>query len=334
MLKIFDTLPFRAVRGAFTGLEDGMRGDIDTNEKFSDGYRENIPEKKSAAGQFLSDYSGIRGGGKVGAAVGKWGGGTAAGVGSAIFLNNFLVAGAAAGVFGGLFPLVAAVALTAATTITAATLLAPVGKYVGSVVGAAIGGIAGTAVGAYNGIFRRGYYAKSKAPEPMGPVAVPDAPQPKQGVDVQQGQKKGQAMPQPEALFDQPSQPESMTIPANGRRVEQVLSDAPSKAGENKNAALDANARVQPSVLSRNNEGEGRPLASTQPQHSSSDMQRAMQEVQANVAQGELHNAVTASTQEVVNARATQPRTHAERVRYQGSASASRDGVTAPSNGR
>lgn len=169
MWAIFDTLPFRAVRGAFGGLEDGLRGRVDTNEKFIDGYRENDPTKKSKAGQFASDYMGVRGGSETGKTVGKWVGG----LGSAVFGAHLFLGVAAAGAFAGLWPLIAVGLLTAATAFVGAGVGAFVGKYAGGALGAVGGAITGSAVGLYNGIFRRGSFEKGKEPEVPEPMITP-----------------------------------------------------------------------------------------------------------------------------------------------------------------
>jgi hypothetical protein len=154
MASIFDSAPFMAIRGGFKGFEDGFRGKIDTNEKFGDGYRENDPEKKSAAGQFLSDYSGIQGGAAVGQKTSAW-------------IGGLVCAGLMAGVafpmaiaMAGVFPFFAAGLLTLAAGMIGGPLMGVVGKYVGGFLGAGVGAIGGSAVGAYNGVFKKGNYAE------------------------------------------------------------------------------------------------------------------------------------------------------------------------------
>lgn len=238
MLKLFDTLPFRAVRGAFMGLEDGMRGEIDTNEKFSDGYRENDPKKKSAAGQFLSDYSGIRGGAYVGEKIGQWGGGAACGVVAASWLSSFVSAGLAAGALAGAWPIFAAGVLVVGAAIAGGALLGVAGKYAGGFTGAIAGGIGGTLVGTYNAVFRRGYYAKGKKPEPvdMAPATTPEAAPAPQAPEAGQGTAQPQMQPQ-----TQPQQP--TVVGQNHPRVEAVLNNATPPASKQE-AALAANARI------------------------------------------------------------------------------------------
>lgn len=222
MWAIFDTLPFRAIRGAFGGFEDGLRGRVDTNEKFIDGYREDDPTKKSKAGQFASDYMGVRGGSETGKTVGKWVGG----LGSAVFGAHFFLGVAAAGAFAGLWPLIAVGLLTAATTFAGAGIGAYVGKYAGGALGAVGGAITGSVVGLYNGIFRRGSFEKGKEPEPPAPMITPQP-------DVEA--LKAQAAAQQQS----PQQPQQQGSPA------------PSKAQNLNRAVQQANAVLANGALSR-----------------------------------------------------------------------------------
>lgn len=222
------------------GLEDGMRGDIDTNEKFSDGYRENDPAKKSAAGQFLSDYSGIRGGARVGETIGKWGGGLACGAVAGSYLSGFVAAGVAAGALAGAWPVIGAVLLTAGAAFFGGAALGVVGKYVGGFTGAIAGAIGGAAVGTYNAVFRRGYYAKGKKPDPVdiAPATVPEAaPTPEQPLEP------GQNLAQPQPLVSQAQPPQGTAVGQDHPRVQAVLDNTTPPASE-KDAALAANGRV------------------------------------------------------------------------------------------
>lgn len=208
------------------GLEDGMRGEIDTNKKFSDGAREDDPEKKSAAGQFLSDHSGIRGGAKVGEKVGKWGGGAV----SALVMLKILTAA----VISGIWPFIAVGLLVVAAGVVGGMLSGVVGKYAGAVVGAVVGGAAGMVVGAYNGAFRRGKYV-AKEPAPDSPEAagpMPASPQPNQSTA-------------PATAVAAPQQPtEPMTIPQNDPRVQHVMDTFPPPEKE-EDRVLAANPRVR-----------------------------------------------------------------------------------------
>lgn len=242
-MKIFDTLPLRILKGAYQGLEDGIRGGIDTNEKFSDGYRENDPSKKSAAGWFLSDYAGIRGGGKIGAFIGKWGGGLAAGVFAAKFLAGaFLVGGIALS-----WPLIAIPLLSVGAAVVGSMALGFVGRIVGATAGAIVGGVGGALVGTYSAAFRRGKYT---APEPT--------PEPKSPTPAAQPKPERAAAPttphqghQVNGLQAQPSQPQDFTvIPPNDPRLQKVIDQSKPEPGVDPKIA--SNAHVQKAgVLSR-----------------------------------------------------------------------------------
>lgn len=238
IVDIFDTLPFRVIKGAFTGLEDGMRGKIDTNEKFSDGAREEDNEKKSAAGQFLSDYSGIQGGAAVGQKIGQWGGGLASALIILKVMLGVLASGAAAGVLSGIFPLVVAGAAVIGAGIVGGSLLGVAGKYVGGFIGAGIGGVFGSVVGTYNAVFRKGKYAEKEKPPP--PIAVPDAPQP--------GQSAGQGASIQPIVTQEKAEP--TVIPKNSDRVQHILDNSLPPA-DKEDVVLAANTRVRSGFLSR-----------------------------------------------------------------------------------
>jgi hypothetical protein len=240
MWKIFDTLPFRTLKGAFQGLEDGIRGGIDTNEKFSDGYRENDTSKKSAAGWFLSDYFGVRGGGKVGAFIGKWGGGLAAGVLTAKFLAGAFLAG---GVVLG-WPIIAVPLISIGAAVAGGMVLGFVGRVAGATVGGILGGVGGMLVGAYGAAFRRGKYTQPKAtPEPKA-VTPAAQPKPEQAAAPHQGHEVN-------GLQIQPSQPQDFTvIPPNDPRLQKVLDQSKPEPGVD--AKIASNVHVQKAgVLSR-----------------------------------------------------------------------------------
>jgi hypothetical protein len=175
-MNLLETWPFRAIRGAFAGFSDGLRGEVDTNQKFSDGHRENDPDKKSAAGSFLSDYSGIRGGARVGRVVGTWGGGLA----TALLAAQFAVGAAFTG---GLWPIIAAGIVIVGASLVGGALLGFAGKYIGGALGGVGGAVLGSVVGLYNGLFRRGKYVQQEAPSlpdngsprvPVPEVATPE----------------------------------------------------------------------------------------------------------------------------------------------------------------
>lgn len=175
-----------------------MRGKIDENQKFSDGYREDITSKKSKAGQFASDYMGIRGGAEVGQTIGRWGGAIAGGA----FALKVLMGAAGAAVLGGVWPLIAIPLLTVTAAVVGGAVCGVAGKYAGGAVGMIAGGITGAAVGLYNGLFRRGAYAKEK--EEQAPLPLKEAPAasmqhggPRQG--KAQGEGKGEAPSAPSA---------------------------------------------------------------------------------------------------------------------------------------
>lgn len=172
MKGLFDTLPFRMIRGTWMGFEDGLRGRVDKNEKFIDGKRENDPSKKSTAGAFLSDRAGIMGGSETGKTIGKWVGG----IGTGFFTAHLMAGIITAGALTGLWPIFAAAMMTIGAGIVGAAVCGFAGKYAGGVLGAVAGGIAGAFVGLYNGVFRRGPYAKAKEPEKQ--PFVPQAPEP------------------------------------------------------------------------------------------------------------------------------------------------------------
>lgn len=175
------------------GLSDGYRGHIDSNQRFSDGYRENDPEKKSAAGRILSDYSGVRGGEQVGKAIGKWGGGLAIGLTVAFFSLGFMLTG------GVLAFAVGAVGATVAGVLggTACSMIGgPVGKVLGGVTGAVLGSV----TGAFNAVFRRGYFEQPKEQE-VPPQMLPPVPDVPRHPDVQQT-----AQPQMSALTATPTE--------------------------------------------------------------------------------------------------------------------------------
>lgn len=342
------------------GLEDGMRGEIDTNEKFSDGYRENIAAKKSAAGQFLSDYAGIRGGANVGSKIGLWGGGLACGAVAASFLSGFVAAGVAAGALAGVFPVVAATALVLGAAVVGGSLLGVAGKYVGGVAGAVVGGIGGAAVGLYNGVFRRGYYEKPKAPDKVNDAPLTDAPQP-----VPEPRAPGQNLAEPQPLLNQTPQPQGAVIAQNHPRVEAVLNNTAPPASK-KDAVLAANNRIpQQGFISRMGNlaaiAGGSALAAigvksavtavqnrrAQQQDSQSasapryyapaeapqsapargDMSRAMGQVDADMAKGVVRRDIAASPEDVAAAQAAQPQGFADRLRHQAARSPSQDGI-------
>ena len=67
-----DFLPIRMVRGFLKGASDGSIGHRDTNLHWPDeGVWLNNPEQKSAAGRFLSEWSGFLGGSEKGEKIGK-----------------------------------------------------------------------------------------------------------------------------------------------------------------------------------------------------------------------------------------------------------------------
>lgn len=170
-MNLFDTLPFRAIRGTWMGFEDGLRGRVDENEKFSDGAREDDPSKKSTAGAFLSDRAGIMGGSETGKTIGKWVGG----VGGIAAMGYIAVGMLAAGAAVSILP---AILMIGAAGFIGAGVGGLVGKYGGGVFGAITGAVAGAAVGLYNGVFRRGPYEKAKEPETqLLPQTAPQQPQ-------------------------------------------------------------------------------------------------------------------------------------------------------------
>lgn len=170
-MNLFDTLPFRAIRGTWMGFEDGLRGRVDTNERFSDGASEGDPSKKSTAGIFLSDRAGIMGGSETGKSIGKWVGG----IGGMAAMGYLAVGLFAAGAAVSILP---AILMVAGAGFIGAGVGGFIGKYTGGVFGAITGAIAGAGVGFYNGVFRRGPYEKAKEPETeLVPEVAP--PQPK-----------------------------------------------------------------------------------------------------------------------------------------------------------
>lgn len=205
-MNIFDTLPFRAIRGTWMGLEDGLRGGVDTNEKFSDGARENDPSKKSTAGAFLSDRAGVMGGSDTGRKVGKWVGA----LGGMAIMGKIVLGAMAAGGLVGAWPIFAAVMLTAGAGFVGAGVGGLVGKYTGGFFGAVAGVIAGPFVGLYNGVFRRGPYEKVKErkqdilPPDMPPVEQPApqaAPQPPAAPSPGRGANFTRALQQAETVM-------------------------------------------------------------------------------------------------------------------------------------
>lgn len=184
-----DWLPIRAIRGFIGGIGHGFRGQMDTNTRFSDGVWTNNPEQMSAAGRFLSQYAGVRGGYTTGEKVGKWG---AAAAGAYYSLGLAIGIG---GAIGGFFPIIAGAVMVGVATWLSANVGAVVGRTVGSVIGGVVGAVGGAVVGTFNAIFKRGYYKDPAAELPMeapGVEQVIDAPE--QGADVGlPGQELGQA---------------------------------------------------------------------------------------------------------------------------------------------
>ena len=169
MPGISNLLPFRALRGLFGGMEDGFRGKMDENEHFKDGKWANDPTKKSKAGRFLSEWSGVRGSHEKGQKIGKWGGAFAAGG----LMAHFLVTTAMVGVGFAAWPIFSGMLLVGATAWLAGNIGAVLGRNIGMISGGLFGAIGGAVVGAYNGIFKRGAFHEPKAP---GEETVPDAP--------------------------------------------------------------------------------------------------------------------------------------------------------------
>lgn len=173
MAGIFDTLPFRAVRGFFRGMEHGAMGKVDTNTRFSDGVWTDDPAKKSAAGRFLSEKAGINGGHSTGKFIGKWTGALiGAGFAAVVFFNPVMLAV-------GLGPTLLAIGTGAVAaglfSWAGANIGAVVGRTVGSVAGAVVGGALGAVTGTFNAIFKRGYYSPLRKQDPQTPE--PQTPQ-------------------------------------------------------------------------------------------------------------------------------------------------------------
>lgn len=218
-------LPVRMARGFFEGAEDGFRGKIDSNQQFDDGIRLNDPAKKSAAGRFLSDWSGARGGSEKGHTIGKWVGGLFCGIAMFKFCLMFMAVSAGFA----LWPLCATALLTAGAAWAGANIGAVTGRAVGPFIGAPVGAVLGSLVGLYSATFKRGHYAEPAQAKDVAAPAIEASPAaPSQTADSgiqQQNQPIGQSSAVPAGTGQVPpaAEPTAQAGMSRGKRLLRAL---------------------------------------------------------------------------------------------------------------